>query len=251
LRSDDHADAAREATTTVTESTTNTNAQDKEKLFTKQAKRSISAASLDHGEEFLDSPRARSEDHNFGEPNDVDDLDERSNHRHVEPSPPTYMAMAGDSPVISPINSQESPDSSEEEKIDWTIALTGEQFTHKQLTRFMNLVIGSEVFSGEVKVPGLVTTHHWIRVPNEHRKVFVKSYKNLKPEITDVALERIQKLKYVMSCGIINVRTTDIPCRQFKHKYLLDILAYSEEPLTVITDFMKNGKTVIFHESGN
>lgn len=202
LQSGDHTEAARDATTKVGESTASTTntppAQDTTRLYTKQAKRSVSANSLTHGENFLDSPRAKSEDHN-NEAKDGSDEERDKN----DASPPTYMAIHGDSPVISPINSHESPDSSEEEKLEWSIALTGEQFQYKQLDKFMNVVIGSEAFSSEVKVPGLSTSHHWIRVPNEHRKIFVKTFKNLKPEITDVALERIQKIKYVVYSCII------------------------------------------------
>lgn len=229
LQSGDHTEAARDATTKVGESTASTTntppAQDTTRLYTKQAKRSVSANSLTHGENFLDSPRAKSEDHN-NEAKDGSDEERDKN----DTSPPTYMAIHGDSPVISPINSHESPDSSEEEKLEWSIALTGEQFQYKQLDKFMNVVIGSEAFSSEVKVPGLSTSHHWIRVPNEHRKIFVKTFKNLKPEITDVALERIQKIK------------------QLKYKFLLDILAYSEEPLTVISECMKNDLHNVIHK---
>eukprot|EP00029_Vermamoeba_vermiformis_P001439 TRINITY_DN1160_c0_g1_i1.p1 TRINITY_DN1160_c0_g1~~TRINITY_DN1160_c0_g1_i1.p1 ORF type:complete len:585 (-),score=142.08 TRINITY_DN1160_c0_g1_i1:52-1806(-) len=226
LQSGEHTEAARDATMKVSESTADTRpVQDTTRLYTKHAKRSISANSLSHAESFLDSPRAKSEDHN----NELKEgLDEE--HEKIDQSPPTYMAIQGDSPVISPINSHESPDSSEEEKLEWTIKLTGDQFQYKQLVKFMNVVTGSEVFSSEIKVPGLSTSHHWIRVPTEHRKVFVKTFKNLKPEITDVALERILKLK------------------QLKHKYLLDILAYSEEPLTVISEFMKNDLHNVIHQ---
>ncbi len=197
MQSGENTEAARDAATKVSESTANTTntppAQDTTRLYTKQAKRSISANSLTHAESFLDSPRAKSEDNNGELKGLEDDQQDKVDH-----SPPTYMAIhGGDSPVISPINSHESPDSSEEEKLEWTIKLTGDQFQYKQLDKFMHFVTGSEVFSSEIKVPGLSTSHHWIRVPAEHRKVFVKTFKNLKPEITDVALERIQKLKYV------------------------------------------------------
>jgi len=229
LRSDEHSEAARDATAKVSTANTNAPELDTGHQYSKQAKRSISAASLTQDDNFFDSPRAKSEN------NDVGSDDEK-----IEVLPPTDMAINGGSPVISPINSHESPESSEEEKLDWSIALTGDQFQHKQLVKFMNAVTDSEVFSGEIKVPSLSTTHYWIRVPNEHRKVFVKTFKQLTPEVTDVALERIQKLRY--DRDVILMPFIDYQIRQLKHKHLAEILAYSEEPLTVISECMKNGK---------